>query len=171
MKIRGFLMVTAVLFLFSGCAVRTYEIQQERIDQDLTSGNRGLVKGEVPRDDIKDRKTTRPIKVLELELPILKKSSQKSEGQASVTQTPSIQGTVQTKEEPTITVFEEYKVQQNDTLQKISQKFYNSINKWSRIYDANRDVLKSPDSIYPGQTLKIPVSKPAAAGSQDKKIN
>jgi LysM repeat protein len=163
MKIRSFLMlVIAAMFLFSGCAVRTYEIQQERLDQDRASGNWGIVKGEVPLDEIKDRKTTRPIKVLELKLPLLKKDS--------ASQTPQVQETVQTKEEPTITVFEEYKVQQNDTLQKISQKFYNSINKWSRIYDANRDVLKSPDSIYPGQTLKIPVSKPAAAGSQDEKI-
>jgi hypothetical protein len=162
MRVRGFLIVTAILFLFSGCVVKTYEIQQERIDQDLTSGNRGLVKGEVPRDDIKDRKTTRPIKVLELELPVLKKYSVPPPSQ--------IREPVQTKEEPTITVFEEYKVQQNDTLQKISQKFYNSINKWSRIYDANRDVLKSPDSIYPGQTLKIPVSKPVAAVRQDEKI-
>ena len=163
MKIRSFLMlVIAAMFLFSGCAVRTYEIKQDRLDQDLASGDWGIIKGEVPRDGIKDRKTTRPIKVLELKLPLLKKDS--------ASQTPQVQETVQIKEEPTITVFEEYKVQQNETLQKISQKFYNSINKWSRIYDANRDVLRSPDSIYPGQTLKIPVSKPAAAGSQDEKI-
>jgi nucleoid-associated protein YgaU len=169
---RSFLMpVIAAMFLFSGCAVRTYEIQQQRLDQDLTSGNRGVVKGEVPMDDIKDRRTTRPIKVLELEMPVLKKLSARSDPQAYLVPQPSqVREAVQAKEEPTITVFEEYKVQQNDTLQKISQKFYNSIHKWSRIYEANRDALKSPDSIYPGQTLKIPISKPAAAARKDENI-
>ena len=161
MKIRGILMLIAAgLFIFSGCAMRTYEIQQERIDQDLTTGNRGLIKGAVPRDDIKDRKTTRPVRVLELEIPSLKKNSVPSSTAAGQQGEPSrgsepIVGSGAAPE-PVVTVFEDYKVQQYDTLQKIAQKLYGSINKWSRIYDANRDILKSPDSIYPGQTLKIP---------------
>lgn len=53
--------------------------------------------------------------------------------------------------------FVDYTVNKNDTLQKISMKFYNSYSKWPRIYEANKDVLKSPDVLKPGVNLKIPV--------------
>ena len=53
--------------------------------------------------------------------------------------------------------FVDYTVDKNDTLQKISMKFYNSYSKWPRIYEANKDVLKSPDILKPGVNLKIPV--------------
>lgn len=53
--------------------------------------------------------------------------------------------------------FVDYKVTKNDTLQKISKKFYDSYSKWPRIYEANKDVLKSPDVLTPGVNLKIPV--------------
>ena len=49
-----------------------------------------------------------------------------------------------------------YTVQKNDTLQKISYKFYNTTKRWNEIYAANKDILKGPDKIYPGQVLKIP---------------
>ena len=159
MKVCGSLLsARVVLFIFSGCAMRTYEIQQERLDQDLMTGNRGMLNGDVPRDDIKGRKTTRQVKVLELELLPLQKSRESSAVVIPVVQPPEavVQGALVSQDAP---VFEEYKVQEYDTLQKISLKFYGSINQWSRIYDANRDILKSPDSIYPKQTLKIPVAE------------
>jgi nucleoid-associated protein YgaU len=163
------MIAAAVLFIFSGCAMRTYEIQQDRPDQDLATGNRGRLKGDVPRDDIKGRKTTRQVKVLELELLPLQKSHSRSkaapEPAAVSPQPPELSAAavpvVQPADAvvPRVPVFEEYKVQDNDTLQKISLKYYGSINQWSRIYDANRDILRSPDSIYPKQTLKIPVTE------------
>ena len=55
--------------------------------------------------------------------------------------------------------FEQYSVGKNDTLQKISKKFYNTTKKWPKIYEANKDILRTPDKLYPGQTLKIPKSK------------
>ena len=154
MKIRGRLMlITAALFLSSGCAMKTYEIQQDRVDQNLASGNRGTLKGDVPRDEIKDRKTTRQVKVIELELFPSPKSP--AHAQAPETVPPEAAAPVA----PVVPVFEEYKVKDADTLQKIARNFYGSINQWTRIYDANRDILRSPDSIYPGQTLKIPVQE------------
>jgi len=169
MKVRGFLpAIIAVMFL-SGCAVRTYDIQRVRPDQDLTAGNRGTLKGDVPRDDIKDRKTTRTIKVVELELLPLKKSLERSEmrsapaADALQQQGASATGTSVAVSSgsaiPVAPVFEEYIVQDNDTLQKISQKYYGSLNQWVRIYDANRDVLKGPDNIHPKQKLRIPVAE------------
>lgn len=49
-----------------------------------------------------------------------------------------------------------YKVKKGDTLQKISAKFYGTTKKWLSLYKANKDKLKGPDKIRPGQTLVIP---------------
>ncbi len=43
-----------------------------------------------------------------------------------------------------------------DSLSKIAKKHYGDASKWRRIFEANRDLIKDPDEIYPGQTLKIP---------------
>ena len=49
-----------------------------------------------------------------------------------------------------------YVVQKGDTLQKISDKVYGTTKRWKEIYEANRETLKSPDLITPGQELVIP---------------
>lgn len=49
-----------------------------------------------------------------------------------------------------------YVVQSGDTLSKISKQFYNDPNRYSAIFEANRPMLKDPNEIYPGQTLRIP---------------
>lgn len=49
-----------------------------------------------------------------------------------------------------------YVVQSGDMLGKIAQKTYGSAGKWRRIYDANRDVLASPDALKIGMRLRIP---------------
>ena len=54
------------------------------------------------------------------------------------------------------TGFKQYKVEKDDTLQKISMKFYNTNNKWPQIYEANKDVIKNPNFIKPGITIRIP---------------
>ncbi|MBN2586365.1 MAG: peptidoglycan-binding protein LysM [Candidatus Fermentibacteraceae bacterium] len=47
-------------------------------------------------------------------------------------------------------------VQKGDTLSAISKKFYGDANKYSRIFEANKPMLESPDRIYPGQVLRVP---------------
>ncbi len=49
-----------------------------------------------------------------------------------------------------------YVVVHGDSLSKIAKREYGDASKWPRIYDANRDLIKNPDLIYPGQELKIP---------------
>jgi nucleoid-associated protein YgaU len=53
-------------------------------------------------------------------------------------------------------VSEYYTVQSGDSLWKISQKFYGDGNKYQKIFEANKEVIKNPDLIYPGQMLRIP---------------
>jgi ABC-type nitrate/sulfonate/bicarbonate transport system substrate-binding protein/LysM repeat protein len=56
---------------------------------------------------------------------------------------------------------EEYTVKAGDTLSRLAGQFYNSVSKWERIYEANKDVLKNPNYIYVGQKLKIPLNDQA----------
>jgi nucleoid-associated protein YgaU len=49
-----------------------------------------------------------------------------------------------------------YTVVSGDTLSKISNQFYGDANKYMKIFEANKPMLKSPDKIYPGQNLRIP---------------
>jgi nucleoid-associated protein YgaU len=49
-----------------------------------------------------------------------------------------------------------YTVVKGDSLSKIAKQFYGNANQWKKIYEANKDTIKNPDLIYPGQTFKIP---------------
>ncbi|RPJ56137.1 MAG: LysM peptidoglycan-binding domain-containing protein [Acidobacteria bacterium] len=49
-----------------------------------------------------------------------------------------------------------YTVQAGDSLSKISKQFYGNANEYMKIFDANKDQLKDPNMIKPGQVLKIP---------------
>jgi nucleoid-associated protein YgaU len=47
-------------------------------------------------------------------------------------------------------------VAKGDSLSAIAKREYGDAKEWRRIYDANRDIIKDPDLIYPGQTLRLP---------------
>jgi nucleoid-associated protein YgaU len=49
-----------------------------------------------------------------------------------------------------------YEVKSGDSLSKIAKNEYGDANKWPQIFEANKDVLKDPNKIFPGQKLKIP---------------
>jgi len=49
-----------------------------------------------------------------------------------------------------------YTVKKGDSLSKIAQREYGDLQQWHRIYEANRDTIKDPDKIFPGQVIRIP---------------
>jgi nucleoid-associated protein YgaU len=61
-------------------------------------------------------------------------------------------------EEQSIEIPEEifYTIEKGDTLWEIATKFYDDGNKYTHIVDANLEVIKDKDLIYPGQTIRIP---------------
>jgi nucleoid-associated protein YgaU len=49
-----------------------------------------------------------------------------------------------------------YTVVKGDSLSKIAKRFYGDAQQWRKIYEANKEQIKNPDLIYPGQTFRIP---------------
>jgi nucleoid-associated protein YgaU len=49
-----------------------------------------------------------------------------------------------------------YTVKAGDSLSKIAKAHYGDANQYTKIFEANRDKLKDPDKIFPGQVLVIP---------------
>ena len=164
--------------------VRRYTEIRDRVDQDMSEGNAGYLAGTPQPEDRSDFRKTRKIYVLEVskvaggdEESVMVEPSDAEAAQDTDA------GDEYYEEEPEFMVppkesrvIEEepsagyasqpsaaqpsatpYTIQKDDTLQKISKKFYDSYSKWPRIYDANRDVLDSPDKIKPGTVIQIPM--------------
>ncbi len=49
-----------------------------------------------------------------------------------------------------------YSIKKGDTLWAISQDFYKDGSKYPKIVEANLEVIKDADKIYPGQSIRIP---------------
>jgi nucleoid-associated protein YgaU len=49
-----------------------------------------------------------------------------------------------------------YEIQSGDSLWKIAKQFYGSGTKHEAIFAANREVIKDPNLIFPGQKIRIP---------------
>jgi LysM repeat protein len=51
---------------------------------------------------------------------------------------------------------EYYIIKPGDTLSAIAQHFYKDANKYPQIFEANREVIKDANLIFPGQKIRIP---------------
>ena len=51
-----------------------------------------------------------------------------------------------------------YEIQKGDTLSAIAKQFYGDANAYPRIFEANREVIKDADLIYPGQKIRVPMN-------------
>lgn len=51
---------------------------------------------------------------------------------------------------------EYYEIKSGDTLSAIAKTYYGNGNKYMAIFEANREVIKDPDLIFPGQKIRIP---------------
>jgi nucleoid-associated protein YgaU len=59
-------------------------------------------------------------------------------------------------ETPAAPEVEYYTIQSGDSLSKIAKAKYGDAMKYPTIFEANREVIKDPDKIYPGQKIVIP---------------
>lgn len=189
----GFLLI---VFAMSGCIIRTIPYDVDRADQEV-KGNRGVLRGDVPGMDTAERKKTKKMYNIEIELPMSEDRAEtgKASGNKGYVETRSVSdrkkatgekresvvrlsgsgmsgkpqviyraptegGDKYKKEKGSGSIAKEeqktYVVKKGDTLQKISDKMYGTTKKWKKIFEANKEVLKSPDLIKPGQKLVIP---------------
>ena len=51
---------------------------------------------------------------------------------------------------------EYYTIVSGDTLSKIAKQHYGNAMDYPKLFEANREVIKDPDLIYPGQKIRIP---------------
>jgi nucleoid-associated protein YgaU len=51
-----------------------------------------------------------------------------------------------------------YVIEEGDTLSAIAKRFYDDANAYPRIVEANREVIKDADLIFPGQKIRIPLA-------------
>jgi len=49
-----------------------------------------------------------------------------------------------------------YLIKSGDTLSAIAKQFYGDPNKYPKIFEANREVIKDANLIFPGQKIRIP---------------
>jgi nucleoid-associated protein YgaU len=49
-----------------------------------------------------------------------------------------------------------YVVKSGDSLSKIAKELLGDAGRWPEIFEANKDKIKDPNLIYPGQELDIP---------------
>jgi len=157
------ILLVAVSFILSGCVVRTYRKTQERVDQNLGEGNRGYLMATTAEIEERDRPMTRTTQIVEVELSSPIKFDRKKKAPASgevVVLEDQFDAESYIEDDLDIAAvavdFQEYTVTKNDTLQKISEKFYGTTKRWPEIYQANQDILDGPDQIKPGQVLNIP---------------
>ncbi|MBS9778625.1 MAG: peptidoglycan-binding protein LysM [Gammaproteobacteria bacterium] len=51
---------------------------------------------------------------------------------------------------------EYYEIEEGDSLWRVAEKCYGNGAKYTDIFEANKEVIKDPDLIYPGQKIRIP---------------
>lgn len=53
--------------------------------------------------------------------------------------------------------YKSYTIVAGDSLSKIAKREYGNANDWPKIFEANKDTIKDPNKIFPGQKIKIPL--------------
>ena len=141
--------------LISGCRTAARVTEVPRVDLELSGGNRGYLVGMPPVPE--SLKTTRQMIETDVEVPsFYKPKHSRTPVSLDVIAPPQMEDKEIFGSVPA--TYDTYVVQKGDSLWSIAAKpqVYGKATQWRRLFDANRDLLKSPDQVRPGMTLKIP---------------
>jgi nucleoid-associated protein YgaU len=124
---------------------------QVRLQNVNMEGNKLLIRGMAPSADAKN-KVWDQIKLIDasyadLICDLSVSQSASGQGPATMSAGASMSGGQNDRR---------YTVKAGDTLSKISMQFYGDASQYTKIYNANRNVLSDPNMISPGQQLVIP---------------
>ena len=155
----------AALILMSGCRTAAQKTQVPRVDLQLTgAGNRGYLVGTpLPPGE---QKVTREMLGITVELPsftnVPKRGAETAPTESETAVEPDTDAGMSFATSPEQAApagpSDTYVVQKGESLWTIAAKpeIYGSATQWRTIFDANRALLKSPDRVRPGMTLRIP---------------
>ena len=148
----------ASLLAASGCRTATRVTTVPRVDLEVEgAGNRGYLVGTPP--PVQELKTTREMIQTDVEIPSFYKPKRGRTGVGMGEIAPPEMERDETGSAPRAPErYDTYVVQKGDSLWSIAKKpeVYGKATQWRRLFDANRDLLKSPDRLKAGMTLKIP---------------
>lgn len=175
-----FLGIIVVALTGCGVSAKSYVQVKERLDQEPT-GNAGYFMGGPKEGEVQpERRKTRRVYVMEFSkenaIPDEDTTVTSTTTRTVETYTPppaepepaprrrielpnfdDVDSSAASPSEPSgPTEAVEYTIEKNDTMQKISKKFYDSYSKWPKIYEANKDRIPDPNNIKPGVTITIP---------------
>ena len=146
------------VMMVAGCRTATRVTDVPRVDLELSGGNRGYLVGTPP--EAGNLKTTRQMVETDVEVPSWYKPThvRKPVGIEELGPSQAQIDAIVGAPSGTAKMFDVYVVQKGDSLWTIAAKpeIYGKATRWRRIFDANRDILKSPERVRAGMTLKIP---------------
>ena len=127
--------------------LRVIEQQQVRLQNVHVENDKLLIRGEAPSQDAKN-KVWDQIKLVNPQYNDITADITVKEGAAA--RPAAVPPAAQNQRI--------YTVQSGDTLSAISKQFYGDSRQYMKIFDANKDKLKDPNKIQPGQELIIPAA-------------
>lgn len=170
------LLVSVSLLVLAGCGgsapkrITTQIIEVPRVDVELEGvGNRGYLIGTPPPATVK---TTRQIMATTVELPGLSDYTGPESGQSPAALPPTVQGIsakAPASNWESQAEVNEYIVQEGDSLWSIAAKpqVYGKASNWNKLYEANKEMLGTPEGIKVGMRLTVPRQAPNASESRE----
>jgi len=147
-----------MLAWLSGCRAATRVTTVPRVDLEVAgTGNRGYLVGTPPPAG--ELKTTREMIQTDIEIPSFYKPKRGRTAVGLEEIAPPEMALDEASATPLApTRYDTYVVKKGDSLWTIAKKpeIYGKATYWRRLFDANRDILSSPDRLKAGMTLKIP---------------
>jgi nucleoid-associated protein YgaU len=159
----GVLAGMAVAVGLAGCRAATRIADYPRVDLEVEgAGNRGYLVGTPPAAP--EMKTVRKMVHTDVEVPSTyraKPGARPPAGDVTELTTPDESVADADGSVAVLGPMDSYVVQKGDSLWTIAARpeVYGSATQWRRLYDANRDLLKSPNQIKVGMTLNVPRSQ------------
>ena len=148
------------ILIADGCrtATRVKEVPRVDLEVENAGGNRGYLVGTPPSATA--WKTTRQIVETDVEIPSLYTPKRTGAPVSLPAETTSGEAPTEATAETAAPLgpYDTYVVKKGESLWTIAKKheIYGKATYWRRIFDANRNLLKSPDRVRAGMKLKIP---------------